>query len=170
MTLTSSGYKCDVCGQYILGLTEDDLAHPFKLSTFNNLLHGCNICIKIVKELDGGGDWKRLPDGPLRRAYEKLAKNLECKCRTMSNIEAGFPDRGAGMITITKDCPVHKTEADSYFSSKHPETCPSCGASGLHMAWDFDEDCWECNKCKAKVSQNAITKNASNSKPDTVPN
>jgi len=71
MTLSSSGFICDVCGQYILGLTEDDLVHPFKLSVFKNRLDGCNVCIKIVKELDGK-DWKSLPDGPLRKAYEKF--------------------------------------------------------------------------------------------------
>lgn len=71
MTITSSGVKCNVCGYYILGLTPDDTYTPFKLSIFKNELHGCKVCIQIIKELDGK-DWKSLPDGPLRKEYERI--------------------------------------------------------------------------------------------------
>jgi len=70
MTLTSSGIKCDVCDTYILGLTEDDMAYPFKLNVIKNELHGCKDCIKIIKKIDGC-NWKDLPQGNLRRFFEK---------------------------------------------------------------------------------------------------
>lgn len=74
MTITSSGIKCDVCGDFILGLTEDDVAWPFKLACITNQMHACNKCIDLIKELDtnkgGSGDWKKLPVGPLRRFFE----------------------------------------------------------------------------------------------------
>ena len=81
MTITSSGVKCDVCGNFILGLTEDDLAWPFKLSCIDQQTHACNKCIEIVKSLDknlgGDGDWKKLPEGPLRKVFEDNAKIIE---------------------------------------------------------------------------------------------
>ncbi len=70
MTLTSSGHKCDVCGKYILGLTEDDLVFPFKLTIIDQDLEACKTCIEIIKKLDGG-NWKELPEGPLRKVYEE---------------------------------------------------------------------------------------------------
>ena len=65
MTITSSGPKCDVCGKFILGLTPTDLIYPFKISVINQELHSCEDCKKILKEI--GTNWKKLPDGPLRK-------------------------------------------------------------------------------------------------------
>ena len=76
MTVTSSGIKCDVCDNFILGLTGDDLAYPFKLTVMVNELHACKDCIKIIKKLDGSdvGSWKQLPQGNLRRFFEEKEK------------------------------------------------------------------------------------------------
>lgn len=79
MTVTSSGIKCDVCGDYIIGLFDDDMVYPFKLSTFKNTLHGCKSCIDIIHKLDGKGEeaWKELPEGPLKKAYADIAKKMD---------------------------------------------------------------------------------------------
>lgn len=81
MTVTSSGIKCDVCGTFILGLTEDDVAYPFSLACIVQQMHACNKCIEIIKTLDkkqgGDGDWKKLPEGPLRKFFEENAQIVE---------------------------------------------------------------------------------------------
>jgi len=68
MTITSSGAKCDVCETYILGLLPDDMIYPFKCSGIDQELHSCKNCKKLLLEIKG--DWKKLPNGPLRRAFD----------------------------------------------------------------------------------------------------
>jgi hypothetical protein len=75
MTITSSGYRCDVCDLPILGLTDDDMAYQFKLSIIKNELHACKVCIGIIKRLNGG-DWKELPQGHLRRFFEEQSTKV----------------------------------------------------------------------------------------------
>jgi len=72
MTITSSGPKCDICGDFILGLMPDDLIYPFSISIIDQELHSCKDCKKILKEI--GTDWKKLPKGPLREVFEKHDK------------------------------------------------------------------------------------------------
>ena len=67
MTITSSGPRCDVCGDYIFGLTPDDLIYPFSCTGIKQTLHSCKDCKKILLKI--GSDWKRLPKGPLRKAF-----------------------------------------------------------------------------------------------------
>jgi len=74
MTLTSSGYNCDVCGVYILGLFEKDLVYPVKIKGIAKMIDCCYKCIELIKNSDG--DWKKLPEGRLRRAFED-ANNLK---------------------------------------------------------------------------------------------
>jgi hypothetical protein len=69
MTLTSSGHNCDVCGKYILGLFEKDLVYPVKIRGINRMLDCCHDCIEIIKNCSG--DWKKLPEGRLRKAFEE---------------------------------------------------------------------------------------------------
>lgn len=73
MTITSSGAICDVCGKYILPGTSD-LVHPFKCQGIDKMLHCDDKCLIILKEALGKEDWKLLPDGPLRKAFEDNEK------------------------------------------------------------------------------------------------
>ena len=70
MTLTSSGYNCDFCGKYILGLCNKDKVYPIKLKGFTQMVDACCDCLEIVKNITDG-DWKKLPDGRVRKAFEE---------------------------------------------------------------------------------------------------
>jgi hypothetical protein len=76
MTITSSGVKCDVCGNYVLPIIGDETYNPFRLKHIKKDLHACDKCIVIIKDLDtglgGSGDWTKLPDGPLRKVFEEF--------------------------------------------------------------------------------------------------
>ena len=67
--ITSSGAKCDVCGRYILPIDPDELVHTFKVSGINKDLHCDNACKQKI--IDCGSDWNKLPEGPLRKAFEE---------------------------------------------------------------------------------------------------
>lgn len=70
--ITSSGAKCDVCGQFILPLDPDERVNNFSVAQIPGLeLHCHNRCKEAV--LNCGGDWQKLPDGPLRKAYAEAA-------------------------------------------------------------------------------------------------
>ena len=69
MTITSSGVICDVCGKYILGLIPEDMIYPFRCKGIIQQLHSCYKCKKILLEI--GTDWTKLPDGPLRKAFDR---------------------------------------------------------------------------------------------------
>lgn len=70
--ITSSGAKCDVCGKYILPLNPDELVNTFSVAQIpGKELHCDNACKEAV--LNCGGDWQKLPYGPLRKAYEEAA-------------------------------------------------------------------------------------------------
>lgn len=70
--ITSSGAKCDVCGNYILPIDPDELVHYFGVAGIEGKLHCDNACKQ--KLIDCGEDWTKLPDGPLRRAFEQAVK------------------------------------------------------------------------------------------------
>ena len=71
MTITSSGAKCDVCGNFILpGLSES--VNLFGVKGIEQTLHCGDDCKKII--IEANGDWHKLPDGPLRKAFEDNAK------------------------------------------------------------------------------------------------
>ena len=73
MTITSSGLICDVCGEYILL----DEAQPFSVKGINGMLHchvgriGDRVCLQELEDALEAGDWEKLPDGPLRKAFEE---------------------------------------------------------------------------------------------------
>jgi hypothetical protein len=72
-----------VCGKYILPLP-DELVNIFRVAQIpDRELHADNRCKQAV--LGCGGDWQKLPDGPLRKAYEEAAK--------LSNAEPSHADR-----------------------------------------------------------------------------
>ena len=69
MTLTQCGPVCDVGGEYILleGLQGFSVAGLAQTE-----LHVCEGHLLILKESHEQRDWKLLPDGPLRKAWEKV--------------------------------------------------------------------------------------------------
>ena len=76
MTIMSSGMNCDVCGNYIFGLTDEDKYYCFTVKGIEQELHSCKKCKKILFEADLINDWKKLPEGRLRKAFEEVNDNL----------------------------------------------------------------------------------------------
>ena len=63
--ITSSGVRCDVCGQFILL----DKYQEFGVKGIAGTLHcHASTCKKDLQAADG--DWTKLPAGPLREAFE----------------------------------------------------------------------------------------------------
>ncbi len=76
--ITSSGCICDVCGNYILGLTEKDKIYPFKNAGIENELHACYDCKILVEKLTAEKrSWEELPKGNLRKVFEDFYANKE---------------------------------------------------------------------------------------------
>ena len=73
MTITSSGAICDVCGKYILPLDPEERVNLFSIKGIDRTLHCDNACKKIL--IDADKDWKKLPSGPLRKAFEEQEAN-----------------------------------------------------------------------------------------------
>ena len=70
--ITSSGAKCDVCGNYILPLDPDEMVHGFGIPGIRGTLHCDNKCKALLETI--GSDWKQLPAGPLRKVFEDQEK------------------------------------------------------------------------------------------------
>jgi hypothetical protein len=67
--ITSSGAKCDVCGNYILPISEDEMVNSFGIDQFPGMTFHCdNKCKEAIIATEG--DWTKLPPGPIRKAYE----------------------------------------------------------------------------------------------------
>ena len=63
--------RCDVCGELILGIIDrDERIHSFKVNGLvpDKMLHCDNACKQAM--VNAGKDWRQLPAGPLRTAYE----------------------------------------------------------------------------------------------------
>lgn len=73
MAITSSGAICDVCGKYILPIDPEERVNTFSCAGFARELHCDNACKLILQAAFKAGDWKQLPDGPLRTAFEERA-------------------------------------------------------------------------------------------------
>ena len=69
MGITSSGARCDVCGDFILD--PEDTVHPFTVTGVARKLVCENKCKALL--LAAKGDWYKLPNGPLRKAYAEAA-------------------------------------------------------------------------------------------------
>lgn len=67
--ITQSGPICDVCGKYILPIA-DEMVHSFRIKGIDSDLCCDNECKKILENTQVTQDWKLLPDGPLRKAFE----------------------------------------------------------------------------------------------------
>lgn len=70
--ITSSGAMCDVCGHYILPVDPDEKVNFFGVQQIPGTELCCHNKCKIAV-LDCGGDWEKLPPGPLRAAYEEAS-------------------------------------------------------------------------------------------------
>ena len=69
--LTSSGIRCDVCGNYILGLFKGDVALPFTIPGVETKLHCHTKCKQPVVDMSKTEDYSKLPKGPLKTLYEE---------------------------------------------------------------------------------------------------
>lgn len=71
MTITSSGMKCDVCGEYIFFEYQE-----FSVSAVGERRLHC--CVPKCKQalIDAGKDWEKLPDGPLRAAFSEAVSRI----------------------------------------------------------------------------------------------
>lgn len=70
MSITRSGPRCDVCGHFILPRFSESV-NPFKCKGIDKMLHCDDDCRAILEEALKKKDWKLLPDGPLRKAFEE---------------------------------------------------------------------------------------------------
>ena len=69
--ITQNGLRCDVCGNYILW----DFINLFVVAGIERECHCHDACKEAV--LIAGEDWKALPPGPLRLAFEEEAARRE---------------------------------------------------------------------------------------------
>lgn len=68
--ITSSGPRCDICGKYIMPIFEE-MVNVFTISGISRELHADNSCAEALGVAAEAGDWRLLPPGPLRSAFEK---------------------------------------------------------------------------------------------------
>jgi hypothetical protein len=73
--ITSSGPRCDVCGEYILPFL-DKSVNPFCITGIEGTLLCHDKCKLVVLEAMEKKDWKLLPDGPIRQCFSDHAKEL----------------------------------------------------------------------------------------------
>ncbi|KKL24124.1 hypothetical protein LCGC14_2418470 [marine sediment metagenome] len=64
--ITQGGPQCDVCGDYILVGN----CNPFRMEGFDGTLMCHDKCKDFVLTAMRTNDYKGLPQGPLREAYE----------------------------------------------------------------------------------------------------
>ena len=74
--ITSSGARCDICGHYILPLSQDERVHFFGVHGIDRELHCDNACKKLLQEIVKD-DWEKLPDGPLRKVFQEAHEKLK---------------------------------------------------------------------------------------------
>lgn len=75
MTITSSGVFCDFCGD-LLWSAEDTFGYVklHGVSGGERLVYGSNCCEQQLRVAAEAGDWKLLPDGPVKKAYQEANK------------------------------------------------------------------------------------------------
>ena len=69
MSIVSSGVRCDVCGQYILPIIDDD-TNPFTMPGVKGTLHCHSKCKVVFLDAVAAKDWRKLPEGPVRELFE----------------------------------------------------------------------------------------------------
>lgn len=73
MGITSSGPWCDVCGNCIMPFG-DERVNMFHVEGIEKKLICDNACMKAI--LKAGKDWTKLPEGPLRDEFKRVASEL----------------------------------------------------------------------------------------------
>jgi hypothetical protein len=76
VSITSSGLVCDVCGKHILPIF-DESYERFSVRGIGHELQCHNACKQSL--VDAGGDWEKLPEGPLRKAFSVAAAEAKEK-------------------------------------------------------------------------------------------
>jgi hypothetical protein len=66
--ITQHGALCDVCGDYILPIDPDEQVNLFTNPGIEGELCCHNKCKDVIGSV--GDDWRKLPDGPLRKFFE----------------------------------------------------------------------------------------------------
>ena len=66
--IEQAGARCDICGEYIL---LDTSVNPFTMKGIDGTLTCHDNCKPVLKSAMVEGSWRALPDGPLRKAFEK---------------------------------------------------------------------------------------------------
>lgn len=69
MSIVSSGLVCDVCGLHILPYFDESYERFSVKGIDRELACHNDVCKKALIEC--GKDWEKLPDGPLRKAFEE---------------------------------------------------------------------------------------------------
>ena len=92
--ITSSGAKCDVCGKYILPLDPEERVHHFGVKGIDKTLCCDNACKKILKQI--GSDWKKLPNGPLKKAFQEAEEEIVAKDKEKPSGEPSTPQKAKG--------------------------------------------------------------------------
>lgn len=70
--IIQGGPHCDVCDKYIL---VDRSINPFSVPGIKQEMHCHDACIEVIKEAFSKKDYKLLPNGRLRCAFEEADKN-----------------------------------------------------------------------------------------------
>lgn len=82
MTIKQAGVQCDICGEYIFGiLGANDNIQEFSVPQCEHRLH-CHAvkCKQVLADIsDSDGNWERLPDGPLKKAFAEIASEIEAE-------------------------------------------------------------------------------------------
>lgn len=71
--ITSSGLKCDICGDFILPII-CDVAKTWSYDGFDNTLHAHPKCYAPIHRMDMVDALKKLPEGPLEKAIKDWIK------------------------------------------------------------------------------------------------
>ena len=67
---------CDVCGEFILGILEDDKMATFTVTGCKStLLAHTRKCMDLVEK--NGPDWKTLPEGPLKKMFRSADERMK---------------------------------------------------------------------------------------------
>ena len=64
---------CDVCGSYMVTqMLMNEPCENFRIKGIDTLLHCEDKCKEVL--IACGNDWKKLPEGPIRRTFEDADK------------------------------------------------------------------------------------------------
>ncbi len=83
--MTAKPKRCDLCGLsvYLLslmdGISKDGPMKQYRMAGLKRPVWACEICQPRLELAVITKDWKLLPDGPLKKAFEKEAERREAE-------------------------------------------------------------------------------------------